>query len=71
MVLRVVDEKDIRIQCFESIDGENTEFVPIVNDVSMIDLGDIIGKLPLPNLQQSGRQLKYVFSGVVDVFEKF
>ncbi|KAL4085287.1 hypothetical protein QTP88_027146 [Uroleucon formosanum] len=70
-VLKIADVNDIEIQCFESIDKENTEFVPIDNDVSMIGIESIVGKLPIPELKLSGRQLKSVFPGVVDVFEKF
>jgi len=70
-VLKIADVNDIEIQCFESIDEENTEFVPIDNDVSMIGIESIVGKLPVPELKLSGRQLKSVFPGVVDIFEKF
>jgi len=61
----------LNFSCFETVDKENTEFVQIDNDESMIDLEIIIGKLPIPEFQKSGRYLKSVFSGVVDVFEKF
>lgn len=42
-VINISDENDVEIQCFEAVDKENTEFVLIDNDVSMIDLGNIIG----------------------------
>lgn len=45
--------------------------IPIENDISVIELCDIIGKLPYPDLKKSGRQLKSVFPGIVDIFEKF
>ncbi|KAF0718546.1 HTH CENPB-type domain-containing protein, partial [Aphis craccivora] len=60
-VLKIADVNDIEIQCFESIDEENTEFFPIDNDVSMIGIESIVGKLPVPELKLSGRQLKSVF----------
>jgi len=54
LVLKIADVNDIEIQCFESIDKENTEFVPIDNDVSMIGIESIVGKLPIPEMKLSG-----------------
>jgi len=42
IVINISDENDVKIQCSEAVDEENTEFVPIDNDVSVIDLGNII-----------------------------
>jgi len=70
-VLQLLNNDEIEIQCFEATDEENTEFIVIENDISVIDISDIVGKLPYPELKKSGRQLKSIFPGVVDVFEKF
>jgi hypothetical protein len=42
----------------------------IENDISVIDISDIVSKLPDPKLKKCGRQLKSIFRGIVDVFEK-
>lgn len=69
-VQKLIEGTDVEIQCFEAVDEENTAYIPIENDISVIELKDIIGKLPYPELKKSGRQLKSVFPGVVDTFEK-
>jgi len=69
-VQKLIEDTDVEIQCFEAVDEENTEYIPIENNISMVELKDIIGKLPYPELRKSGRQLKSVFPGVVDTFEK-
>jgi len=69
-VQQLIEGKDVEIQCFEAVDEENTAYIPTENDTSVIELKDIIGKLPYPELKKRGRQLKSVFPGVVDTFEK-
>jgi hypothetical protein len=65
-----LNNNEIEIQCFQATDEENTKFIVIENDISVIDISDIVGKLPYPELNKSGRQLQSIFPGVVDVFEK-
>lgn len=70
-VEQIMSSNEVEIQCFESVDEENTEFVIIDNDISVIDFSNILGKLPFPNLRKRGRQLLSVFPGVVDIFQQF
>lgn len=53
-VLQLLNNDEIEIQCFEATDEENTEFIVIENDISVIDISDIVGKLPYPELKKSG-----------------
>uniref|UniRef100_A0A2S2Q4Q0 DDE-1 domain-containing protein n=1 Tax=Sipha flava TaxID=143950 RepID=A0A2S2Q4Q0_9HEMI len=66
-IVNVISQNEFEVQCFEANDEENTEFVPIENDVSIVD---ILYKLPSPDLRLQNRHLISVFPGVVDVFEK-
>lgn len=45
----------VEMQCFESVDEENTAYIPIENDIS------VIVKLLYSELKKSSRQLKSVF----------
>jgi len=53
-VLQLLKNYEIEIQCFEATDEENTEFIVIENDISVIDINDIVGKLRDPKLKKSG-----------------
>jgi len=69
-VIRVISQSEFEVQCFEANNEENTEFVPIENDISIVDLTNILYKLPSPELRLQNRHIISVFPGVVDVFEK-
>lgn len=51
-VQQLIDETNVEIQCFECVDDQNTENIPIENYISAIELCDIIGKLPYPELKK-------------------
>jgi len=69
-VVSIINQSEYEVQCFEANNEENTEFVPIENDISIVDLTNILYKLPSPELRLQNRHLISVFPGVVDVFEK-
>lgn len=70
-VIRVISETELEVQYFESIDEEHTEFILAEGDISLVDLDDIVYKLPTPELNFKNRQYISVFPGIVDVYEKF
>lgn len=69
-IIKIISQSEFEVQCFEANDEENTEFIPIENDISIVDLTTILYKLPSPDLRLQNRHLVSVFPGVVDVFEK-
>lgn len=69
-IIKIISQNEFEVQCFKSNNEENTEFVPIENDVSIVDITNILYKLPSPDLRLQNRHLITVFPGVVDVFEK-
>lgn len=59
------------LQYFETADEENTEIILVDGDISVIDLSDILYKLPSPELRFKNRQYLSVFQNIVNVLEKF
>lgn len=70
-VVKVISKTEVEVQYFEASDEENTEFVLVEGDVSVVELEDLVYKLPLPELCFKNRQYISVFPGIVDVYEKF
>lgn len=70
-VVKVISKTEVEVQYFEASDEENTEFVLVEGDISIVDLDDLVYKLPLPELRLKNRQYLSVFPGVIDVYEKF
>lgn len=70
-VVKVISKTEVEVQFFEASEEENTEFVLVEGDISVVDLDDLVYKFPLPELRFKNRQYLSIFPGVVDVYEKF
>jgi len=68
-VVKVISKTEVEVQYFEASDEENTEFVLVKGDVSVVELEDLVYKLPMPELCFKNRQYLSVFPGIVDVYE--
>ena len=51
------------------VDNNKTVFKTNEQDVSFVEFDNVLGVLPLPNLNLQGLPVRYEFSGRVDVFE--
>jgi hypothetical protein len=69
-VVKVISTTEAEVQYFEASDEENTEFVLVEGDISVVDLDDLVCKLLLPELRFKNRQYLSVFPGVA-VYDKF
>jgi hypothetical protein len=55
-VVKVIYKTEVDVKYFEASDDENIEFVLVEGDISVVDLDDLIHKLPLPELCFKNRQ---------------
>lgn len=69
VVQKILDEHEVEVQCFKSVEGKKSTFKIIDGDISAVKLPNIIGKLPHPEVVASGDRVKYVFNQNVDVYE--
>ena len=69
-VQTLLEDGDIQIMCLKCLNDDKTVFRLNENDVSIINISKLIGKLPVPIITGNGRGITYVFPGTVDVFEK-
>lgn len=70
VISKVINDKEFEIQCLKSSNLQKTRFTYIDNDLSIINIVDMLGKLPNPKLVQESRALITVFPGSVHTFEK-
>lgn len=69
-VQTLLEDGDMQIMCLNCLNDDKTVFRLNENDVSIINISKLIGKLPVPIITGKGRSITYVFPGTVDVFEK-
>ena len=69
-VLTVQDEHNFLVQGMRAVKGTKDRFTVAENDISVVELKDIRGILPLPHIGQNRRSLYYQFNGAVGVVEK-
>lgn len=70
VIVNIISDCEFDIQCLKCVDSRKTQFVIIENDISQINILNIIGKLPDPILKEEGRMLVNVFPGAVKTVEK-
>lgn len=69
-VQTLLEDGDMQIMCLNCLNDDKTVFRLNENDVSIINISKLIGKLPVPIITGKGRSITYVFPGTVDVLEK-
>lgn len=61
---------EISVMSLKSIDATKKIFIPKEEDVSFVQIKDVLGILPQPDLLQHGDRMRYAFPKRVNVYEQ-